>query len=82
MPGSANAPFIYFENAVVSGHHFGMIRVTLEAARLMAAEGSGVFADRVLVGHLRMNIPAAQSLRDSLDRALLMAKPAPTEAKD
>ena len=81
-PGSANAPFIYFETAPVSGYHHGIIRVTLEAARVMNAQGEGVFVDRVLVGHLRMSVPAAQSLRDAIDRALLMAKPAPTEARN
>ena len=76
------APFLYFENASVSGHLNGVIRVTLEASRIMPGDQGRVFSDRVLVGHLRMNIPAAQSLRAALDRALLMASPAATETRN
>jgi hypothetical protein len=28
---AAHAPFLYFDNARVSGHHAGIIRITLEA---------------------------------------------------
>jgi hypothetical protein len=74
---SAHAPFLYFEDASAFGHLSGIIRVTLEAARIIPAPGNrGVVTDRVIVAHLRMNIPAALSLKAAIDGALLLATPA------
>ena len=73
----AHAPFLYFENASAFGHLSGIIRITLEAARIIPAPGNqGVVIDRVIVAHLRMNIPAALSLKAAIDGALLLATPA------
>lgn len=79
---SAGAPFLYFDQAGVSGHLNGVIRVTLEAGRIMPGENNKVFQDRVVVGHLRMTLPAARSLRSALDRALLIAAPPPSQASN
>lgn len=79
--GSANAPFIYFENAPAFGHVNGIVRVTLEAARDMPV-GNTVAFDRVIVGHLRMNVQAARSLIAALQGALLLAEKGPSEAKN
>jgi hypothetical protein len=70
---SAHAPFLYFENAPAFGHLNGIIRVTLEASRDMPTLGPTVGNDRVIVAHLRMNIPAAHSLLEALKSALLLA---------
>jgi len=81
--GSAHAPFLYFEDASAFGHINGIIRVTLEATRLYPEAGEhGAKIERVVVGHLRMNIPAARSLRAALDGALFLAAPAETESKN
>jgi hypothetical protein len=74
---SAHAPFLYFENAPTFGHLNGVIRVTLEAGRDLPSPETGgrVVADRVIVAHLRMNIPAARSLKAALEGALLLAAP-------
>ncbi len=79
--GSANAPFIYFEDAPTFGHMNGIIQVTLEAVRIYS-EASGVKRERVVVAHMRMNIPAARSLRAALDGALLIAAPSESHAKN
>jgi hypothetical protein len=38
--------------------------------------------DRVIVAHLRMNIPAARSLKASLEGALLLATPSESGARN
>jgi hypothetical protein len=81
--GSAHAPIIYFEDASAFGHINGMIRLTLEAARLYpATPDPGVRVDRVIVAHLRMNIPAARSLKKALEGALLLAAPSESGSKN
>jgi hypothetical protein len=81
--GSAHAPFIYFEDASAFGCLNGIIRVTLEATRTVPnGQGGGVVNDRVLTAHLRMNIPAAQSLKAALEGALLLASPTGSDAKN
>jgi hypothetical protein len=74
---SAHAPFLYFEDVTAFGHVNGIIRITLEAARILPAPGNPAAAviDRVIVAHLRMNVPAARSLKAALEGALLLAAP-------
>jgi hypothetical protein len=73
---SAHAPFLYFDDASAFGHVNGIIRITLEAGRTIPGPVAGtVLSDRVIVAHLRMNIPAALSLKAALEGALLMAMP-------
>lgn len=80
---SAEAPFLYFENASAYGHLSGVIQVTLEAAGLIpTTEGQPATFERVIVAHLRMNIPAAKALRSALDGALFLASPAESQAKN
>lgn len=74
---SANAPFIYFENAGPIGLLNGIGQITLEANRLMAASDGRAAMDRVVVAHLRSNLPALMSLRTAIDNILLMAEPTP-----
>jgi len=80
--GSAHAPFLYFEAAPTFGHASGVIRVTLETTRLYAVAPGQVTSDRVVVAHLRMNIPATRSLIAALQGALLLANPAPSDSKN
>jgi hypothetical protein len=75
---SAHAPFFYFENATAFGHLNGIIRITLEATRDVL-RGTSVVNDRVMVAHLRMNVPAALSLKAAIDGALLIAMPSDAE---
>ena len=80
---SAHAPFLYFDSAPTFGHVNGIIRVTLEATRDMPTNTEQrVGSDRVVVAHLRMTIPAAQSLKAAIEGALLLANPSPTETKN
>lgn len=80
---SAHAPFLYFEDAPTFGHMNGIIQITLEALRMYsAAPGEQVATDRVLIAHLRMNVPAARALRAAIDGALLLAAPPESAAKN
>ncbi len=79
--GSAHAPIIYFEDAPTFGHMNGIIQVTLEAVRIYS-EPTGVKRERIVVGHMRMNIAAARALRSALDGALLIAAPSESQAKN
>jgi hypothetical protein len=74
---SAQAPFIFFDNAAVFGYYNGIVHVTLETGRHTPAADGGIATDRVIVAHLRMNLEAAKSLKSALDGALLMATPPP-----
>lgn len=74
--GSAQAPFLYFERASAFGHFEGLVRITLESQRILPhASGGGVTVDRVVNAHLRMSVPAAQSLQKAIESALLMMAP-------
>jgi hypothetical protein len=79
---SAHAPFLYFDDATAFGHQNGIIRVTLEAARIMPAPGNprAAVTDRVIVAHLRMNVPAALALKAAIEGALLLAAGAPSQS--
>lgn len=70
---NANAPFIYIDGAPCCGHLNGIIQVTLDAVRLQAGLPKPI-ADRVVVGHLRMNVPAAKGLIIALQNAILIAE--------
>lgn len=81
--GSAHAPFLYFEDASAFGFLNGVVRITLEAVRTVpSGQGNGVISDRVITAHLRMNIPAALSLKAAIEGALLIARPAESETKN
>ena len=70
---SANAPFIYIDGVPCCGHVNGIIQITLDAVRLQPGP-SNPLADRVIVGHLRMNVPAARGLLTALQSAILLAE--------
>jgi hypothetical protein len=80
---SAHAPFLYFEDAIAFNHLNGIIRLTLTASRDVPEPGSqGAGTDLVIVAHLRMNVPAALSLKAALEGALLLAQPAQSETRN
>ena len=73
---SAHAPFLYFDNISAFGYVNNVVRITDEAVRDMPTPGQTVSLDRVIVAHLRMNIPAARALEAAIEGALLLAAPA------
>jgi hypothetical protein len=80
--GSANAPFIYFDNAPDFGTMNGIIKITLTATRDLPQANNKIASDHVVVAHLRMNMAAARALKAALDGAILLASPSPTETQN
>ena len=79
VAASDHAPFLYFEHAPNMGYLNGVIQITIEALRFTTMAPDNITRERVTVAHLRMNVPAAQSLKAAIEAALLLANPAPTE---
>ena len=81
LAASAGAPYVYFDMSAASGHINGVIQVTLVANRLVPT-GGNVEIDQVIAGHLRMSVPAAHSLKLALEAAILLARPAASDAEN
>ena len=75
-----HAPFIFFEHAPVFGFTNGVVNITLSANRTYAGPDGAIVNEQIVVAYLRGNIPAALSLRQAIDNALLLA--APTAQKE
>jgi hypothetical protein len=75
---SANAPFIYFEDARFFGVGGGIGKIAVSTSRQIALNSDDrVMTDHVLVGHLVGNFAAIRSLRAACDGILLMIEPKP-----
>jgi hypothetical protein len=70
-----HAPFIFFENAPAFGFMNGVVNITLSANRTYAGPDGAIVNEQIVVAYLRGNIPAALSLRQAIDNALLLAVP-------
>jgi hypothetical protein len=70
-----HAPFIFFEIAPAVGFTNGVVSLTLSANRTVIGQGGAVVNEQVVVAYLRGNVPAAVSLRQAIDSALLLAAP-------
>jgi hypothetical protein len=69
-----HAPFIFFEAAPAFGFANGVVKITLSAS-CTSVGPDGVMNEQVVVAHLRGNVLAARSLRQAIDKALLLAAP-------
>jgi hypothetical protein len=47
----------------------------LATGLILPTTGGGIITELVVAAHLRCNVAAAQQLRDSIDKALLLAAP-------
>ena len=72
-----HAPTIFYEWAPAFGFTNGVVNLTLAANRTWIGQDGAVVNEQVVVAHLRGNVQAALSLRDSLDKALLLAASTP-----
>ena len=68
-------PVVYFDHAPGLSHSNGIIGITLTVSGNVPNENGGVDSVASVVAHLKCNIPAAKTLRDAIDRALLLATP-------
>jgi hypothetical protein len=67
-----HAPFIFYEAAPAFGVTNGVVNITLSAHRVWA-EADGIKGEQVVTAYLRGNIQAAISLRDAINKVLLLA---------
>lgn len=63
-----HAPVIFYEWAPAVGFTNGVVNLTLAANRTWIGQNGAVLNEQVVVAHLRGNVQAALSLRDSLTR--------------
>jgi hypothetical protein len=70
-----HAPFIFFENSPAFGFTNGVISIPLSADRTYVGPDGAAVNEQTVVAYLRGNIPAALSLRQTIDNALLLAAP-------
>jgi hypothetical protein len=71
-----HAPVIYFDATPACGHYNGVVGITLSADLARAVDGPEITVAHTVVAYLRTNLPGARALRESLDRAILLATPA------
>ena len=70
-----HAPFIFYEIAPAFGFTNGVVNITLSANRTYAGPDGAIVNEQIVVAYLRGNVPAAISLRQAIDNALLLAAP-------
>jgi hypothetical protein len=70
-----HAPFIFYEGAPAFGHTNGVINLTLSASRTCIGPDGATKNDLVVVVYLRGNLQAALSLREAIDKALVLSAP-------
>jgi hypothetical protein len=72
LTGSGNITAI--DQVSTYGATYSILNVTLEANRYTVDAAGAPVRDRVVVAHLRMSVPAALSLKNAIEAALLLAK--------
>lgn len=68
-------PVLYFDASPCVSHLNGIIGISLTVTGYVPTETGGVSLAAAVVAMLKCNIPAALSLRDALNQALLLAAP-------
>jgi len=71
-----HAPFIYFDAILTAGIHQGNVRVELGASTVVPTVDGQARTLQVITAHLRCSPSAAVTLRDAIDKALLLLAPA------
>ena len=67
------APIIYFDGVPTIGFNNGIVSLLLAVGLILPTKGGQVLGQSVAVAHLRCNAAAALQLRNSIDKALLLA---------
>lgn len=75
VEGLMEAPIVYFEYCPTLGNNNGVINVLLVASIVDPTVNGGIQTRVRATGHLRMTVPAAVNLRDTIDKALLIGAP-------
>ena len=72
---AVRAPVIYFDFVPTIGFNNGIVNLMLAAGLVMPTTDGGALTETAAVAHLRCNVPAAVQLRDTINKALLLAAP-------
>ena len=72
---STPLPIVYFDNSPCISHLNGIIGITLTVTGGVPTEADGVETAAAVVAYLKCNVFAAITLRDAIDKALLLAQP-------
>jgi hypothetical protein len=72
---AASAPVIYFDFVPTFGFNNGVVNLMLAVGLVMPTTDGGALTESAAVAHLRCNVPAAVQLRDTINKALLLAAP-------
>ncbi|WP_131114239.1 hypothetical protein [Lichenihabitans psoromatis] len=70
-----HAPLIFFDAAPACGHYGGIVAITLAVDLARTIEPSEITVRHTVIAYLRTNVQGAKALRESLDRAILLATP-------
>ena len=71
-----HAPVIFFDAAPACGHHHGVVGVTLAVDLARTIDPTEITVQHTVIAYLRTSVQGAVALRDSLDKAILLATPA------
>jgi hypothetical protein len=75
-----HAPLVFFDAAPVYSTYNHMVSITLSVSRTLPDREGGVTTDNIAIAYLRTNLEGATALRNSLDKALLLAAETEGEA--
>ena len=73
------APVIFFDQAPTGAYANSIVSVTLSTDVFTTSASGPVTTEHAIVAHLKTTIAGAKTLREMLDKALLMAEPAGSE---
>jgi hypothetical protein len=74
---AVRAPVIYFDGVPTFGFNNGIVNLMLAVGLILPTRDGGIVTELVAAAHLRCNIAAAAQLRDTIDKAMLIASPVP-----
>jgi hypothetical protein len=72
---AAHAPVIYFDICPTFGLNNGVVSLMLAVGLVLPTAGGGTLTRPAAAAHLRCSVAAARQLRDTIDKALLIAAP-------
>ncbi len=74
------APVIFFDQSPTGAFANGIVSLTLSTDVFSTAADGSVFTEHAIVAHLKTSVAGLKSIREMLDKALLMAEPTAGEA--
>ncbi len=73
-----HAPVVFFDAAPACGLYNGVVGITLAVDLARTIEPEEITVSHTVIAYLRTSLTGAMALRESLDKAILMAMPTPS----